>query len=68
MWITVGSFFILRDGLQLCFKRLGENLHYVFDRWKEKNVPQLPRACYADDRLVHYHPKEDADQILECLQ
>lgn len=43
-------------------------LHYVCDRWMEKNAPQLPWARYADDGLVHCHTKEEAEQILERLR
>jgi RNA-directed DNA polymerase len=43
-------------------------LHYVFDRWMERNAPQLPWVRYADDGLVHSHTKEEAEQILERLR
>jgi RNA-directed DNA polymerase len=32
-------------------------LHYVFDRWMEKNAPKLPWARYADDGLCNVTPK-----------
>lgn len=43
-------------------------LHYVFDRWMEKNAPKLPWARYADDGLVHCHTKEEAEQMLQRLR
>jgi len=43
-------------------------LHYAFDRWMEKNAPQLPWARYADDGLVHCRSMEEAKQLLERLK
>jgi RNA-directed DNA polymerase len=43
-------------------------LHYVFDRWMEKNTPQLPWVRYADDGLVHCRSKQEAEQMLQRLK
>jgi len=29
-------------------------LHYVFDKWMERNYPQVPFCRYADDGVVHF--------------
>ncbi len=38
-------------------------LHYVFDRWMERNHPGTPWCRYADDGLVHCRTEEEAKQI-----
>lgn len=43
-------------------------LHYVFDKWMEKNAPKSPWARYADDGLVHCHSKEEAEHLLQRLK
>lgn len=43
-------------------------LHYVFDKWMEKNYPNYLWVRYADDGLVHCRTKEEAQQILEALR
>jgi len=43
-------------------------MHYVFDKWMERNNPQRPFCRYADDGLVHCHTKEDAQELLKQLQ
>ena len=43
-------------------------LHYAFDKWMEKNAPQLPWARYADNGLLHCRSKEEAEQLLQRLK
>jgi len=43
-------------------------LHYVFDKWMEKNHPGVPWCRYADDGLAHCNTKEQAQQLLEQLK
>jgi RNA-directed DNA polymerase len=42
-------------------------LHYVFDKWMEKNYPQNPWARYADDGIAHSRTKEEAEILLKSL-
>jgi RNA-directed DNA polymerase len=42
-------------------------LHYVFDKWMEKNYPQNPWARYADDGIAHCRTKEEAEILLKSL-
>ena len=42
-------------------------LHYVFDRWMEKEFPALPWVRYADDGIVHARTKTEAESVLERL-
>jgi len=42
-------------------------LHYVFDRWMERNYPSNPICRYADDGLVHCKSKEEAESLLLAL-
>lgn len=43
-------------------------LHYVFDVWMEQNHPIKPWCRYADDGLVHYKTKHDAEMLLQELR
>ena len=43
-------------------------LHYVFDKWMEKNRPQNPWARYADDGVAHCRSRAEADELLEQLR
>lgn len=43
-------------------------LHYVFDKWMEKNYPNNPWARYADDGIAHCNSKEEAENLLERLK
>ncbi len=42
-------------------------LHYVFDRWMERNHPQHPWARYADDAVTHCRTRENAENLLKQL-
>lgn len=42
-------------------------LHYVFDKWMERNHPVHPFCRYADDGLVHCSTEEEAVELLEQL-
>lgn len=42
-------------------------LHYVFDKWMEKNFPNNPWARYADDGVVHCKSLEQVQSLLASL-
>jgi RNA-directed DNA polymerase len=42
-------------------------LHYVFDKWMERNRPQDPWARYADDGIAHCRTRREAEELLERL-
>lgn len=42
-------------------------LHYVFDKWMERNRPQNPWARYADDGIAHCRTRREAEELLERL-
>ena len=42
-------------------------LHYVFDKWMERNFPKNPWARYADDAVTHCRTKAEAEGLLERL-
>ena len=43
-------------------------LHYVLDKWLEKNYPSIAFVRYADDVIVHCHTEEEAKSILEAIK
>lgn len=43
-------------------------LHYVFDKWLEKNYSQTPWCRYADDGLVHCKTEAEAQSMLLVLK
>ena len=43
-------------------------LHYVFDKWMERNFPENPWARYADDAVVHCWTKMKAEGLLKRLR
>jgi RNA-directed DNA polymerase len=43
-------------------------LHYVFDKWMERNQPQNPWARYADDGVAHCRSQVEAERLLKRLQ
>jgi len=43
-------------------------LHYVFDKWMERNYPEHPFCRYADDGVVHCHTEAEALAIKEALR
>lgn len=43
-------------------------LHYVFDKWMERNFPNNPWARYADDAIAHCKTREEAENLLERLR
>lgn len=43
-------------------------LHYVFDKWMERNFPNMPFCRYADDGLVHCRTEKQAQTILTQLR
>jgi len=42
-------------------------LHYVFDKWMEKNFPNIPFCRYADDGLTHHRSEAEALRMKEAL-
>lgn len=42
-------------------------LHYVFDKWMERNHPQNPWARYADDAVTHCRIRGEAEELLKQL-
>ncbi len=42
-------------------------LHYVFDKWMERNFAQNPWARYADDAVTHCRTRKEAEDLLERL-
>jgi len=42
-------------------------LHFVFDKWMEKNYPGNKFARYADDIIVHCKSKTEAEQLLKGI-
>ncbi len=42
-------------------------LHYVFDKWMERNYPQNPFCRYADDAVAHCRTRAEALAIKEML-
>lgn len=43
-------------------------LHYVFDKWMERNYPQVPFCRYADDGVVHCRAEAEAGLMKEVLE
>lgn len=43
-------------------------LHYVFDKWMERNHPEVPWCRYADDGVVHCQTEKQAQQLLSELR
>ena len=43
-------------------------LHYVFDKWMERNYPNNPFARYADDGVVHCRSEAQARHLKERLE
>jgi len=43
-------------------------LHYVFDKWMERNYPQVPFCRYADDGVVHCGAESEAGLMKEVLE
>ncbi len=42
-------------------------LHYVFDKWVERNYPQNPFCRYADDGITHCRTEAEAKIMLKAL-
>jgi RNA-directed DNA polymerase len=43
-------------------------LHYVFDKWMERNYPQNPFCRYADDAVSHCRNKAEAHKLQAALE
>ncbi len=42
-------------------------MHYVYDKWMEKNFPHTPICRYADDGLAHCHSEKEAETLKALL-
>ena len=42
-------------------------LHYAFDKWMERNYPQMPFCRYADDGIAHCKTRKEAENLLAEL-
>ena len=42
-------------------------LHYVFDRWMQREYPHLPFERYADDAIVHCKTEAQAKEVLAAI-
>jgi RNA-directed DNA polymerase len=42
-------------------------LHYVFDKWMDRNYPRNPFCRYADDAVVHCRTENEALELKEAL-
>ena len=43
-------------------------LHYAFDRWMDRNYPNVRFERYADDAIVHCRSEEEARSVLEAIR
>ena len=43
-------------------------LHYVFDKWMQRNHPHNPWARYADDGVAHCRSLKEAERLLQQLR
>ena len=43
-------------------------MHYCFDAWMERELPELPWCRYADDGLVHCRTLDEAEAVKAKLQ
>ena len=43
-------------------------LHYAFDKWMEREFPEIPFERYADDAICHCRTEEDAKRLLSKLE
>jgi RNA-directed DNA polymerase len=42
-------------------------LHYAFDKWMERNFPEIPFARYADDAVCHCKSEAQAEMLKRVL-
>ena len=42
-------------------------LHYAFDTWMARNLPDCPFERYADDGVVHCASRANAEEVLDAL-
>lgn len=43
-------------------------MHYVFDKWMVKNIPNVPFCRYADDGLLHCETYNEAINTMKRLE
>jgi RNA-directed DNA polymerase len=43
-------------------------LHYVYDKWMQRNYPWTPWCRYADDGLAHCETEEQAEKLLDAVR
>lgn len=42
-------------------------LHYAFDAWVKREMPNTPFCRYADDGLLHCHSRKEAERIMQRI-
>jgi group II intron reverse transcriptase/maturase len=42
-------------------------MHYAFDCWMQRTLPQCPFARYADDAVVHCRSQEQAEDVMQMI-
>ena len=43
-------------------------MHYAFDHWLERHIPNVWFECYADDAVIHCRTRQEAESILEQVR
>ena len=43
-------------------------LHYAFDKWMDKQFPEVTFERYADDIIIHCMSKAEAEKVLEAVE
>lgn len=43
-------------------------MHYAFDAWARREIPQIPFCRYADDGLLHCRSKKQAEYVLKRIE
>lgn len=42
-------------------------LHYTFDAWVRREMPEVPFCRYADDGLLHCRSRSQAESVMRCI-
>jgi len=42
-------------------------MHYAFDKWMQRKVPNCPFARYADDAVVHCRSQRQAEYVMRAI-
>lgn len=43
-------------------------MHYAFDKWVQRNFPEVKFERYADDCLAHCRTQQQAEQVLQAIR